>query len=70
MDTAGGAFGRPLLRSEGPPEPRDRVSSGSTPRGRAVDLSVNLAPQHKLELRLNKPGFTARARKSYVASKE
>ena len=26
--------------------------------------------EHKLELRLNKPGFIARARKSYVASKE
>jgi Ca-activated chloride channel family protein len=26
--------------------------------------------EHKLEVRLSKPGFTARARKSYVASKE
>lgn len=26
--------------------------------------------EHKLELRLKKPGFTARARKSYIASKE
>ena len=26
--------------------------------------------EHKLELRMNKPGFTARARKSYIASKE
>ena len=26
--------------------------------------------EHKLELRLNNPGFIARARKSYVASKE
>jgi hypothetical protein len=26
--------------------------------------------EHKLELRMKKPGFTGRARKSYIASKE